>query len=258
MGNNKRFLLSVTCALLALTAVPAWAESDDDSEGLISSIDESQPAVLFKIHDIKPIKNRDGKVVDCEFNATFYNRSNNNVDNATINIKWEDEAIEDVIADEKEAFLKKMQEENYNENSGMYQNPVSETEKITPASLTASIRIPPLKPYRQVSLKSKIASDRCFLMVNEASFKLDTCNVSSPDKTGVTMQGAGNAACDSLFKFVTANDPEYYREFKKVSFNEEKKVKLNNRKKEQQDLTSIYDKAVSNLSKAADIMGQIK
>lgn len=49
MGNNKKFLWHATCALLALSAVPAWAEDGEDSDELVSSIDESQPAVLFKV-----------------------------------------------------------------------------------------------------------------------------------------------------------------------------------------------------------------
>ncbi len=28
----------------------------------------------------------------------------------------------------------------------------------------------------------------------------------------------GTTVCDNLFKFVSARDPEYYREFKKVAF----------------------------------------
>ena len=168
MGNNKKFLWHATCALLALSAVPAWAEDGEDSDELVSSIDESQPAVLFKVHDIKPLKNRDGKITNCEFNITFFNRSNKNVDNATVNLTWKDEAIGNVIEDEKELAKRKMEMENYNENGGAFAEPVSETEGITPVSLTTSIRIPPLQPYRQVSLKSKLASDRCFLMLNDA------------------------------------------------------------------------------------------
>ena len=38
----------------------------------------------------------------------------------------------------------------------------------------------------------------------------------------------------------------------------QKKIKQNARKKEEQELTETYDKAVSNLSKATDIMGQIR
>lgn len=56
MGNNKKFLWHATCALLALSAVPAWAEDGEDSDELVSSIDESQPAVLFKVHDISRLK----------------------------------------------------------------------------------------------------------------------------------------------------------------------------------------------------------
>ncbi len=120
MGNNKKFLWHATCALLALSAVPAWAEDGEDSDELVSSIDESQPAVLFKVHDIKPLKNRDGKITNCEFNITFFNRSNKNVDNATVNLTWKDEAIGNVIEDEKELAKRKMEMENYNENGGAF------------------------------------------------------------------------------------------------------------------------------------------
>ena len=257
MGNNKRFLLSATCALLALSAVPAWAEADEE-EGLVSQIDENQPAVLFKIHNIKPVKNNEGEITDCEFSATFYNRSKNNIDNALININWADDAINNVIENEKQAALKKIQEEHYGEDTSMMPLPISETEKTTPVMLTASVRIPPLKPYRQVSLRSKISSDRCFLMMNDATFKLSTCNASSSDRTGVAVATPGTTTCDNLFKFVSARDPEYYREFKKVAFNEEIKAKQSARKLEQQSLTEIYDNAVSDLNKATDIIGQIK
>jgi len=257
MGKNKQFVLCATCALLALSAVPAWADEEDEDR-LVSQIDENQPAVLFKIHNIKPIKNNEGKVTDCEFSATFYNRSNNNIDNAQININWHDDAISNVIEDEKAAALKKIQEEHYGESVDMMPAPVSDTEKTTPVLLTANLQLPPLKPYRQVSLRSKIASDRCFLMINDATFKLDACNATNPEKTGVTLATQGMAVCNNLFKFVSARDPEYYREFKKVAFNEEIKAKQNARKQEQQSLTEIYNKAVSNLSKATDIIGQIK
>ena len=112
MGNNKKFLWHATCALLALSAVPAWAEDGEDSDELVSSIDESQPAVLFKVHDIKPLKNRDGKITNCEFNITFFNRSNKNVDNATVNLTWKDEAIGHVIEDEKKLAKRQMEMEN--------------------------------------------------------------------------------------------------------------------------------------------------
>ena len=95
-------------------------------------------------------------------------------------------------------------------------------------------------------------------MLNDAEFSLENCSAVDPEQSGMTMQSAGAAACDNLFRIVSARDPEYYRELKKVSFNEEKKIIQNARKKEEQELTETYDKAVSNLSKATDIMGQIR
>ena len=64
-------------------------------------------------------------------------------------------------------------------------------------------------------------------MLNDAEFSLENCSAVDPEQSGMTMQSAGAAACDNLFRFVSARDPEYYREFKKVSFNEEKKIKQN-------------------------------
>lgn len=49
MVINKRFLLGATCALLALSAVPAWAEGEENEDGLVSQINENEPAVLFKV-----------------------------------------------------------------------------------------------------------------------------------------------------------------------------------------------------------------
>ncbi len=258
--GNRRFLLSMSGVLMILaSAGGAWAAEGSNDE-LVSRIGAGAEGVIFKIHDVKPIKNREGLITDCEFNATFYNRSEKNVDNAVVELTWNDQAIADIIAKEKKEIAERSNRDaalgnidafsSYNQPQGL------ETEHLTPAALKASIRIPPLKPYRQVSLKSKINSDRCFLMIEDAEFKLQSCSASVQGSSSVV--SPAGSSCEGLFKFVSSKDPEYYREFKKVSFNEEVKNKLNARKKEQQDITSMYDKTVSDMSKATDIMGQIK
>lgn len=259
MTLNKNFLLKSACAMSILIATPLQAaDTSEDDDALFSEVDELQPAVLFKIHDVQPVRNRDGKVISCEFNATFYNRSDNDINNIVVDLTWKDKAIDNVIQFEKGVDKLKMQEENYNNNGGMFREPQSETEKKTPLALTTSLKVPDLKPYRQVSLHSRIDTDRCFLMINDVDFKFGSCNVVNSKSAGVVLQNGADSACGSLFKYVSAQDPEYYREFKKVSFNEEKKVKLDKRKKEEEELKGIYDKIVSNLSRATDIMGQIR
>ena len=264
MTINNKFLLSTVCALSLMSSMPAWADETEEEEddGWVSVVDETKPAVLFKIHDIKPIRNREGKITNCEFGATFYNRSEDGVKNINMDLTWEDKAIEDVIDMEKKVAKKKMENDYYNsEAMGTLSEPDSETEKYTRKVLTTTLKVPNLQPYRQVSLKSRIRSDRCFLMVNDVKFKFTSCDVSGKEEKNLTSRSMGNAkmaACSSLFKFVNAKDPEYYREFKKVSFNEEKKAKVNARKQEQENLTKAYNQTVSNLARATDIMGQIR
>ena len=48
MVINKRFLLGATCALLALSAVPAWAEGEENEDGLVSQINENEPACCLR------------------------------------------------------------------------------------------------------------------------------------------------------------------------------------------------------------------
>ena len=259
MAISKNFLLGTVCSFLAVAPVAAQVEtSDADGEELASVVSAEQQNVLFKIHDVKPIRDKEGKVTDCEFSATFYNRSENNVNNVVLSLTWEDDAIANVIKFEKNLDKQKMQEENYNNNQGQFRQPRSETEKITSVALTTSLKVPDLKAYRQISLKSRIETDRCFLLINNPTYKFNSCHVLNPNSTSVTVQAAAATACDSLFKYVPASDPEYYREFKKVTFNEEKKAKAQAQKKEQDELKQIYDKAVVNLSRATDIMGQIR
>ena len=259
MAIRNKFLLGTVCSFLAAAPVAAQVEENTtEDEGLVSVVDEAQPAVLFKIHDVKPIRNRDGNVTDCEFNATFYNRSNNNVNKIVLNLTWQDKAIANVIDFEKNLDQKKMEEENYNNNAGRFRKPKSETEGLTSQMLTASLNVPDLKPYRQISVKSKIATDRCFLLINNPTFKFGSCNVVEAGTTRVTVQTAASNACETLFKYVPANDPESYKEFKKVTFNEEKKEKVKAQKKEQDELKQVYDKTVENLARATDIMGQIR
>ena len=185
MTINNKFLLSTVCALSLMSSMPVWADETEEEEddGWVSVVDETKPAVLFKIHDIKPIRNREGKITNCEFGATFYNRSEDDVKNINMDLTWEDKAIEDVIDMEKKVAKKKMENDYYNsEAMGTLSEPDSETEKYTRKVLTTTLKVPNLQPYRQVSLKSRIRSDRCFLMVNDVKFKFTSCDVSGKEE----------------------------------------------------------------------------
>lgn len=252
MKNGRQLFASTACALL-MFGVSAARAADDNNE-FASRIAAGTNVVLFKVHDVTPIKNEDGEVTDCEFGVTLYNRSPDSVENALLNLSWKDEAISDVIAQES----KDAKNEVNSLKSSVERKTTASLE--TPA-LTASINLPAIKPFRQVSLKSKIASDRCFLMVNDASFTLENCNIISSDTSvrasrslvsKANKAAAGN--CMSLFKYVSVRDPEYYREFQKVSFNDEAKQRQEARKKDVDELQDSYKAMLENLNKITETL----
>ena len=79
MTENKKVFLSVLGMVMA---------------GCVSAANAQQSAqenILFKIHDVQPVKNADGAVVACDFDTTLYNRSNSALRAAVLNLTWTDE-----------------------------------------------------------------------------------------------------------------------------------------------------------------------
>ena len=112
MVARKVFLFCSVFSLMLAGTSFAKAEDDvENNEGLLSSIE--QPAVLFKIHDVKPLRDRDGNVTDCEFGVTFYNRTNSDVNKIAMDLTWTDEVVGNVIQMEKNADMLKKQREMY-------------------------------------------------------------------------------------------------------------------------------------------------
>ena len=74
---NKNAKLFITCLGLGMASYINVAAAASD-------------AILFKIHDVVPVKNADGNVVSCDVGATFYNRTEKEINNASLNLIWAD------------------------------------------------------------------------------------------------------------------------------------------------------------------------
>ena len=262
MKSYKKLFMSVACATLMLGSFGVKAEDQVDSGEFSSKIASGENVVLFKIHDVTPIKNEDGVLTDCEFGLTLYNRSPKSVDSATIDLSWADEGISSVIDDEDK---KENDEIAAGKVNSFTQARQPKTETFETKTLTTSVVLPQIKPFRQVSLKSKIKSDRCFLMIENAEFSFSNCAVS--DTSASTGSGrrlvsggrtSGMSECQTLFRFVSPKDPEYYREFQKVSFNEEAAQRLEARKKDIDELEENYNQMMKNLGGVVETLDSIK
>ena len=169
--------------------------------GVAAAADEG---VLFKIHDIVPVKNADGIVVSCELGATFYNRTESEISNAALTLSWADEVVAEAINQEERNAREARRTSRRN-------TPRYNTASYNTKDIALDLRLPPIKPHQQVSLKAKVVTDRCFLLLNDVNMDVTKCGTASSDEK------LSKIGCENLFRFVSPKSEEYYSEFKEIS-----------------------------------------
>ena len=231
MIGNKKVLLPVLAFVMAgCVSVPAALAADD--------------LVLFKIHDVTSVKNDEGLVTSCSFGATFYNRSPYTLKSVKLNLSWEDEAIANTISKEKIENNKKNNKKS------------SDTAATTSAVVSTSVNLYNLDPKSQKTIRAKLDSDRCFLLMNDLKYEASDCSVTSAE--GVDNPYLGNEKCTGFFEFVSTENPEYYREFKAISYSEEKANESEARSKERSEINKIYEETLAEFNKVKAALAGIK
>ena len=262
MISCRNLLMGMACAALMFGHASAQAEEDNANDepksAFASKVASGENVVLFKIHDISPIKNENGEVTDCEFSLTLYNRSPKTIDAATMQLSWMDDGISNVIDIEE-----KLEISQASQLSSWQESHRSKTENFTSKNLNTTVVLPKIKPFRQVSLKSRLASDRCFLMLGNVDFSFDICRVienkGSEDSANFIVGDASSSEgeCKALFRYVSAKDPEYYREFQQVSFNEEAEQQVKSKKKDIEDIAAKYEEVMQKTKSIKDTLDSI-
>lgn len=241
MTVNRKIIFPALAMALVGGAASVKAQSSDAA---------SPENVLFKIHDVQSVKNADGVINACDYNITFYNRSPRQLKSATLNLNWMDNSIASIITEEKKEEKKKSGR-NY-----------SKTEEVDSAALSTSVDVPTLEPYKQVTIRSRLQSDKCFLMLSDVNFSVKSCNIADNTdgnamRVPVNNRNSG-AACDGVFKFVPSTDPEYYRDFKPVSYEEDRRQGENQRMNDRRLINTKYDEVVSEMNKISSTLDEIK
>ncbi|MBE6452506.1 MAG: hypothetical protein E7012_03335 [Alphaproteobacteria bacterium] len=223
--NRKLF---VSCLALGMATCIGWANAADD-------------AILFKVHDIMPVKDADGRVTSCELGATFFNRSKGEVTNTELNLTWTDDVVVDAINQE---------ERNARENKRANRKDVPRysTASANSKDVVLNLRLPPLKANQQVTLKSKINTDRCFLLLNDLD--VDVINCSSTIVNNGKKE-IDKSACKELFRFVGPKSQEYYYEFKEISIDEAIIQDDNKIESKKNELNSLYEDTIKSLNNAS-------
>ncbi|MBO7556209.1 MAG: hypothetical protein J6T72_02285 [Alphaproteobacteria bacterium] len=235
--NRVFFLMSAVLSMVAGVAVAQTSEADTSKKS----------AVLFKIHDIVPVKNSDGDVTSCEYNVTFYNRSSVSVGGAIMDLSWNDSVVSEIIEQEKQ---KDSVENDVNINRAR-----SVTERTTNKKLSTSIEVPAIAPSAQVVVTSTINTDRCFLLIEDVDYKVKNCRSSAESATGGRSKAG---SCDALFMFVSPQDAQYYLEFKAVPVAEQRKSAESEFDKKKRRVNDNYRKTLGSLDGVNTTLSGIK
>lgn len=199
---------------------------------------KTNESVLFKIHDIAPEKDVNGNVTHCNISITFFNRYSKALSNSQINLTWDDEVIDDII-----------DQEDMNAREALRRNPKAvqmryTTAKTTHPTLSTTIKLPLINAHQQISLKNKVMTDRCFLLINDMEVKVMSCAFAD--------EKASSRGCTANFQYVSPKDPQYFSEFKEISYEEAVNIEQVQADQLQNETNAIYDDVVSTLRKIGD------
>lgn len=196
-------------------------------------------AVIFKIHDIVPVS-KEGVVTGCDFTVTLYNRTAVNFRNFTLNLNWRDTVDERFKFD---SYVKSI----LGEGASIQESDLL-GEQAAPKPLATAITVNAFGTNKQLSVKSHIDNEKCYLLLTNANYSVAPCdiarNTTSGDKNAVRSDGK---ECSAMFQLVDTTNPEYFGEFKNVSVTE---IAEQNQQIHSQDLTDIdvvISKIVENL-----------
>lgn len=230
MGIKNKILLSAVSGLLMSVSADAFAAADE---------------VIYKIHDITPVE-ENGEVKACEFGITLFNRASETVSEIKLDLGWKDEVIIDAVKNEKN------EKDAVPADTGRIRRGMSSTADFTSDTISVSVSVPPLEPEKQVSLKSKIDTDRCFLLMGEVQTIVRSCKVggSSKDKKA--------GVCTDMFKYISPQNPEYYTGFSEVSYDAQKAEEEKQNAKDLEELNQVYQGAVNSLRKVNKTLSSIR
>lgn len=240
-------LCSTVAIMLGFTAYAANAQEAQE--------ETTKPrAVLFKIHDIKPVENADGVVTDCDFLVTFYNRTTDSFRQAKLNFGWNDTVSGRYMSTEEQP-AQQQQPQMYSRNSK--QQPVMEISTI--------VEMPSLGSYKQSTVKASVKTEKCFLLLDKLNFEVQECNMigketnaSQNSRRRPSANSYSNSGCSNLFEYVDSQNPEYFDEFKNISYSEQERNLAEIKKHDISDINTNNEKIVKNIQDASDLLKGIQ
>lgn len=245
MKIQNLFLAEIAGLMLVVGATNAQTANVETPQ----TLEAEDEAILFKIHDVKPVKDAKGEDVNaCDFYVTFYNRSNKDINGAQLDLSWTDNSLLDIVnAEKRESAEKRKNGEDIDAN-------FSYTQKNNPQQLTTSINMPAIKAYKQITVRQSLKTDRCYVLLDHLSVNVKSCAVKP---VGNASFNAGNT-CKGLFRFISQENPEYYTDFQPVSYTTQRNADVKERAGQEKEMEEQYQKAVKSIDALTQTLAEIK
>lgn len=223
MKKTNIFLSSLALgSLIFINSANAAEEAAKDNE-----------RVLFKIHDISPEKDGDGNITSCNMFITFFNRYPKALSNTQLVLSWDDYVVDEVINQEGRQTQEALRR---NPNADVMRYPTS---GITQPVVSTTVKVPLINSNQQLTVKNKINTDRCFLLMNDMEVKASSCSFAG---------GSGNdRGCKAIFNYISPKDPQYYSEFKEISYEEEVSQNIKEMSANIDNNRELYNNIISTL-----------
>lgn len=245
MNILKKVLLGSVFSVMGFLPLSVSAQS--------AANDEKPEAVLFKIHDVTPVEDAQGVISGCDFIITFYNRTKTGLKQAVLNLSYSDQVSEKYYSQEN-------------------------TNATDKKALSLKIDVPELSSYKQLMLKQHVDTDKCFLLLTDPQYNLSSCasvektqDAASEQATAqttsrrasrttrrTTTAGQNTATCPGQFEYVSPSNPEYYNEFKEISYEEQQRLLSDEKKVDLTELRETYGKVTRNLQEANTVINTIQ
>ena len=230
---NKIVASGLACGMILFSA-GANAASDSTSDS--TSRDDG---IIFRIEDIKPVKDEQGLISQCEFFVTVYNRTDKAVKEADLNLSWKDN-----ISGKYKLGSKEVEVEN-------------DEAKINQI-LTKSVKLKDISPRQQKSFKQVINTDKCYLLFDNVDYNVPVCIAEGDEIKIKNNRRMGNGSCTGVFDYVNTQNPEYYSEFKDVPESDLEKAAEEQKKKDAEALENLHKESLETIDEVSKILSAIK
>ncbi len=246
MNIAKKILYS-TLLLAGVAFIPnAQAETE--------TVSSKPRSVLFKIHEVKPVIDAQGLITDCDFIVTVYNRTDDSLQPSKIEMGWTDNISATYFSDENKISS---QDANGKKMRSKEQNVASL------GDVTTVVDIPALGSYKQASVKASVKTEKCFILIDNLKFNVSACGFVGKDEDANLRRrnrnnNSASQECVNLFEYIDSANPEYYSEFKNISFSEQEKQMADDAKQDISDLEKQYNKVIKSFEKVEKIIGNIQ